>query len=472
MGIAVVVLVHAVLLPVLYVRLADVVRSSHERLFIDHARTFARMLADHLEREGASDAPQRIRDLLDIAIINGDGVYAEYTDDRGTLRSRLSRAGLDVPPRQDFSFHPDGDHVYFMKLPIRSGGRIAELRVGFDEMPAEAGIARALRQMFYVLAIYSGISLAAALYFGVRLARPIRELQDSSRSIASGDYGKGLHVASRIAELQDLSADLDHMRCALVGVNDRLRAEIVDKERAEARRRALESDLRHRQRLETVGTLAGGIAHEFNNALLPIILFTEAALEDLPPESPTREDLTRVLGSARRAREVVRNILTFSHKFDEAHLVDVDLGEAIAESLKLLAALVPSSVSLTSALDPRPMTVRADPALLQQLVINLCVNAYQSLGAHDGAVTVGLRRAAEQAELWVSDNGHGMDEATVARIFEPFFTTRGVGEGTGLGLSVVHGIVESFGAHIAVETAAGAGTTFRVFFPLVEGRAR
>ena len=468
--IAVVVLVHAVLLPVLYVRLSDVVRASHERLFIDHARTFARMLADELELEGASDPPRRIRDLLDLAILNGDGVYAEYVDGRGAVRSRLGRVGLRMPQRQDFHFREHGDHVYFLKLPINSGGRIAALRIGFDEMPTEMDIARALRRMFYVLAMYSSVSLAVALYFGARLARPIRELQNGARGIASGDYAKRLRVASRIAELQDLSADLDHMRRALVGVNDRLRAEIVEKERAESRRREIESDLRHRQRLETVGTLAGGIAHEFNNALLPIILFTEAALEDLPSESPTREDLARVLGSARRAREVVRKILTFSHKFDEAHFAVVDLGEAIAESIKLFAALVPSSVALTSTLEPRPMPVRADPALLQQLVMNLCVNAYQALGKADGAVTIGLRRTPGEAELWVGDNGHGMDEATAARMFEPFFTTRGVGSGTGLGLSVVHGIVESFGARIAVETAAGVGTTLRVFFPIIEDR--
>ncbi|MDE1923031.1 MAG: HAMP domain-containing protein [Gammaproteobacteria bacterium] len=469
--IAVVVLTHAVLLPVLYFRLSDVVRASHERLFVDHARTFARVLADQLELEGAADPPQRIRDLLDIAILNGDGVYAEYIDGRGAVRSRLGRASLHMPAQQDFSFREHGDHVYFLKLPINAAGRTAELRIGFDEMPTEADIARALRRMFAVLAVYSAVSLAVALYFGVRLARPIRELQDAARGIASGDYAKRLRVASHIGELQDLSADLDHMRRALVGVNQQLRAEIAEKEHAESRRRELESDLRHRQRLETVGTLAGGIAHEFNNALLPIILFTEAALEDLPAESPTREDLTRVLGSARRAREVVRKILTFSHKFDQAQFAVLDLGDAVAESLKLFSALVPSTVTLTPELEPSPMPVRADTALLQQLVMNLGVNAYQSLRKTGGAVTVGLRRAADSAELWVRDNGHGMDEATAARIFEPFFTTRGVGEGTGLGLSVVHGIVESFGARMAVETAVGMGTTFRIFFPIVEDPA-
>jgi len=478
---AIVVLIHAAALPALYFALSGVVRTSHERLFIDHARTFARMLAEQLELEGPAPAPQRIRDVLDLAILNGDGVYAEYLDDRGSVRSQLGRAGLDMPAQQDFNFNEHGDHVYFLKLPISARGHFAELRVGFDETPTEESIKLALRRMLTILAAYSGVSLLIAALLGLRFSRPIRELQNTSRAIASGDYAKRLQVESRVAELQDLTADLDHMRRTLVGVNELLRSEMIEKERAELRRRELENDLRHRQRLETVGTLAGGIAHEFNNALLPIILFTEAALEDLPGTAPVREDLSRVLGSARRARDVVRKILTFSHKVEGTTLNVVDLAVVVDEALNLFSALAPSSVIVTTECEARSAPVRGDASLLLQMVMNLCVNGYQALGERDGRLTIGLRRVSPagaqagstgaQAELWVRDNGHGMDEATVARIFEPFFTTRGVGQGTGLGLSVVHGIVESCGARIAVETAVAAGTTFHVFFPIVEEAA-
>src|SRR6202035_3529849 len=143
-------------------------------------------------------------------------------------------------------------------------------------------------------------AIAAALYLSNRLSRPIRRLQDVSRSIASGDYARTLNVSTGIRELHDLAADLEAMRRELVGVNDRLEQKIREKELAETRRDALEKQVRHRHRVETVGTLAGGIAHEFNNVLVPIILFTETAIQDLPPQSLSHNDLVRVLASARR----------------------------------------------------------------------------------------------------------------------------------------------------------------------------
>jgi two-component system cell cycle sensor histidine kinase/response regulator CckA len=144
------------------------------------------------------------------------------------------------------------------------------------------------------------------------------------------------------------------------------------------------------------------------------------------------------------------------------------------EGLNLFSALAPPSIEIRTQISQAIPLVKADATLALHLMMNLCTNAYQAMEGADGVLTIGLRNS-EQAgndmstparvELWVSDTGHGMDADTVERIFEPFFTTRSVGQGTGLGLSVVHGIVESFGASITVETKIGAGTTFRVFFP-------
>ena len=262
------------------------------------------------------------------------------------------------------------------------------------------------------------------------------------------------------------------MRRELVGVNDRLEQKIKEKEISEARRDELQKQLRHRQRLETVGTLAGGIAHEFNNVLVPIILFTDTALQDLPPGSASRSDLERVLAAARRAKNVVQKILTFSHVLGDAALAPIDLRTVVSESIVLFSALAPSSIEIRTEIAEKLPLVRADATLAGDIVMNLCTNAYQAMQRRKGVLTVGLRSscarragaAAPSVELWVSDTGHGMDQATVDRIFEPFFTTRAVGQGTGLGLSVVHGIVEIFGASITVETALGVGTTFRIFF--------
>jgi signal transduction histidine kinase len=148
----------------------------------------------------------------------------------------------------------------------------------------------------------------------------------------------------------------------------------------------------------------------------------------------------------------------------------------VSEGLNLFSALARPSVEIRTEIDAAIPLVKADATLALHLVINLCTNAYQAMAGAEGVLTVGLRSrekadagavAQSGVEFWVSDTGHGMDPVTVERIFEPFFTTRSVGQGTGLGLSVAHGIVESFGASIAVETEVGAGTTFRIFFPTV-----
>jgi signal transduction histidine kinase len=350
------------------------------------------------------------------------------------------------------------------------------LRLGFDEQPTLERINLALNRMLWVLAAYFGVAVLIAIVLSHRLSRPIHRLQDVSRSIASGDYAQALHVTTGIRELHELAADLEDMRRELVGVNNRLQAKIKEKEISEIRREELQKQLRHRQRLETVGTLAGGIAHEFNNVLVPIILFTETALQDLPPASASRADLERVLAAAQRAKDVVKKILTFSRELGDVKLAVIDLRNVIAEGLNLFAALAPPSIEIRTEMDENVPLVRADATLAVHLVINLCTNAYQAMQGTEGVLTIGLRyyedatvvgEPGEKVEFWVADTGHGMDPVTVERIFEPFFTTRSVGQGTGLGLSVVHGIVESFGATISVATEPGKGSTFRVFFPAV-----
>ncbi len=334
--------------------------------------------------------------------------------------------------------------------------------------------------MLLMLTAYLSVAIALSFYLSGRLSRPIRRLQALSRSIASGDYARVLNVNTGIRELHELAVDLEAMRRELVGVNDRLQQKIKEKEISEAGREELQKQLRHRQRLETVGTLAGGIAHEFNNVLVPIILFTETAMEDLPRDSTSRKDLERVMASARRAKNVVQKILTFSHVLGDAALAPTDLRSVVSESIVLFSALAPSSIEIRSDIAEDLPLVRADATLAGDVVMNLCTNAFQAMQNAKGILTVGLRlskpggptTSVASVELWVSDTGQGMDQGTVERIFEPFFTTRAVGQGTGLGLSVVHGIVEIFGASITVETAIGAGTTFRIFFPAIEDDSR
>ncbi|MHB8726450.1 MAG: sensor histidine kinase [Casimicrobiaceae bacterium] len=463
---------HLILLPALYFGVGYVIRKSQEDLFVQHARTFARVLADEFEVGAALDSPARTEDLLDLAIIHGESRFAELVYGGRSIRSHLGPPEIRAPREPDMRFAHGGDDTYFIVLPILHAGRSAELRLGFDERPTLARIRVTLIRMLLLLAGYLCVAIGIASYLSNWLSRPIRRLQDVSRSIASGDYAQALHVTTGIRELHDLAADLEAMRCELVGVNDRLQEKIREKEIAESRRDELQKQLRHRQRLETVGTLAGGIAHEFNNVLVPIILFTDTALQDLPPGSASHSDLERVLASARRAKNVVQKILTFSHVLGDTKLAALDLRSVVSESVLLFSALAPPSIEIRTEIAECVPLVRADATLAMDLIMNLCTNAYQAMQGESGVLTVGLRAAPHAAsaaapgvELWVSDTGHGMEQATMERIFEPFFTTRGVGQGTGLGLSVVHGIVESFGAGISVETSPGAGTTFRIEFP-------
>jgi signal transduction histidine kinase len=473
---AFVVALHLILLPALYYGLGYVVRKSHENLFIEHARTFARVLADEFELGVALESDSRTEDLLDLAIVHGDGRYAELTDGARSVRSKLGSPNIKAPRRTDLTFTEAPDEIYFVVLPIIHAGRNAELRLGFDEQPTLERIHLALNRMLVVLAVYFGVAMVIAIILSHRLSRPIHRLQDVSRSIASGDYAQALQISTGIRELHELAADLENMRRELVGVNDRLQAKIKEKEISEIQREELQKQLRHRQRLETVGTLAGGIAHEFNNVLVPIILFTEMALQDLPASSASRSDLERVLAAAQRAKDVVKKILTFSRELGDVQLALIDLKTVIADGLNLFSALAPPSIEIRTEIGDDIFPVRADATLAVHLVINLCTNAYQAMQGTQGVLTIGLRNhgvpqaaggTGARVEFWVSDTGHGMDPATAERIFEPFFTTRSVGVGTGLGLSVVHGIVESFSANIVVETEPGKGSTFRIFFPAV-----
>jgi signal transduction histidine kinase len=471
-----VVLLHLVLLPALFFGMGYVIRKSHEDLFVEHARTFSRVLAEEFEVGVALDSPERTEDLLDLAIIHGEARYAELFDRGNGMRSKLGSPDIVVPRHTDLGFGQGGDDIYFIVLPIVHAGHNAELRLGFDEQPTRERIELALGRMLWLLAAYLGVAVGIAVILSYRLSRPIHRLGDVSRAIASGDYAQALNVSTGIRELHELASDLEGMRRELVGVNHRLQAKIKEKEISEVRREELQKQLRHRQRLETVGTLAGGIAHEINNVLVPIILFTDTALQDLPPLSASRADLVRVLAAARRAKDVVKKILTFSRELDDAKVALIDLRGVVTEGVHLFSVLAPPTIEIRTEIGEGIPLVKADATLALHLVINLCTNAYQAMAGTEGILTIGLRYQ-EQAddgsvsqsrvELWVSDTGHGMDALTVERIFEPFFTTRSVGQGTGLGLSVVHGIVESLGGSIAVESEIGAGTTFRIYFPAV-----
>jgi PAS domain S-box-containing protein len=237
---------------------------------------------------------------------------------------------------------------------------------------------------------------------------------------------------------------------------------------AESKRRELEAQLHHSQRLEALGRLAGGVAHDLNNALVPVLAMTKRVIDRLPAGSSERRSLELALTGGRRAGELVRQILAFSRK-QAAEVSVLDLAELVREAMPMLAASVPATIRLEAAIDPvRP--VLANAGQIHQVLVNLVVNAAQAIGDAVGTVSIGVQPASEPARirLTVADTGPGMDETTQQRVFEPFFTTKEVGMGTGLGLSVVHGIVTSHGGTIVVASRPGHGTRFAVELPVAE----
>jgi PAS domain S-box-containing protein len=247
----------------------------------------------------------------------------------------------------------------------------------------------------------------------------------------------------------------------------------------------LGEQLRQSQKLEGVGQLAGGIAHDFNNLLLVIRSNAELVQEALAPGDPRRADLDEVLQAATRATALTRQLLAFSRK-QVLNLTTFSINDAVSSMEKLLRRVIGEDVQIRLALAPEAGAVQADPVQVEQVVLNLVVNARDAM-PHGGVVTIATALATVDPEsararadatpgeyvcLVVSDTGVGMDEATRARMFEPFFTTKPQGKGTGLGLSTVYGILKQSGGHVDVETAPGRGTSIRVYLPRAEAGQR
>ncbi|HEY3275912.1 MAG TPA: response regulator [Syntrophorhabdaceae bacterium] len=235
-----------------------------------------------------------------------------------------------------------------------------------------------------------------------------------------------------------------------------------------------EEKLRHAQKMEAIGTLAGGIAHDFNNILAGIIGFTEMVLEDTADGDPSRKKLELVMKSAFRGRDLVKQILAFSRK-TEYKREPVSLSQMITETINLLRASFPAMIEIEVLIKVKADAVFASPSEIQQVIMNLCTNAAHAMRESGGTLTLSLDEregvpvpgltAGSYAEVTVSDTGTGMDPEVMARIFEPFFTTKKTGQGTGMGLAVVYGIIKAMEGDITVESTPGAGSAFHVFFP-------
>lgn len=245
--------------------------------------------------------------------------------------------------------------------------------------------------------------------------------------------------------------------------------------------RRLERQLRRAQKMEAVATLAGGIAHDFNNIVTAILGFTDMVMDELPEGSKAHRRLKYVRDAGLRARDLVKQMLTFSRR-TETERKPIRMGPIVKETVQLLGATTSPSIKIQQTIEEEPESIFADPGQVEQVVMNLCTNAVQAMSTDGGVLRVSLSHiTVEEGKLpphphmspgrylkfSVEDTGCGMDNTTMERIFDPFFSTKRPEEGTGLGLAMVDGIVKSHHGAVTVTSEPGKGSVFTVFFPCV-----
>jgi PAS domain S-box-containing protein len=315
-----------------------------------------------------------------------------------------------------------------------------------------------------------------------RVLAPIcRQVLASGEPVANIEYASAVPPSgARRYWIGNHHALLDEVG-NIIGINVAIH-DITDRKRANEERAALETQLRQSQKMEALGTLAGGIAHDFNNVLTAISGNAQLAIEDLTPEHPATPSLQEIKRATGRAKDLVRRILAFSRPEQNIqHLID--LRPVVEEALRLLRATVPKMIDIRLEAEPELPAVMADATQVHQVLMNLGKNACDAMQNRGGTVTI--RLASERIDsllhspspdlhpgsylrISVEDTGTGIPPELIERVFEPFFTTKGHGEGTGLGLSVVHGIVRGHRGAILVHSQPGAGTVFDLYFPAAE----
>ena len=264
----------------------------------------------------------------------------------------------------------------------------------------------------------------------------------------------------------------------IIGVQGTL-MDVTGRKKSEDEKLRLETDLRRSQKMEAIGTLAGGIAHNFNNILYPIMGYAEMALEDLPEDSPVREEVNGILDATHRAKDLVKQILAFSHVTKEVFHPQ-DPTPILEDAATFIKGVLPATIRIETHMEESPGYIIGDRAQIHQMLMNLCTNAYQAMASQGGVLKLRLERFNPQPQdlprnlpphngayvkFSVIDTGEGMTRDVLDRIFDPYFTTKPVGEGTGMGLAVTHAMVEKHGGIIQVFSTPGEGTRFDILLP-------
>ena len=252
--------------------------------------------------------------------------------------------------------------------------------------------------------------------------------------------------------------------------------DITQRKAEELEKQYLEVKLLQAQKIKAIGTLAGGIAHDFNNILYPIIGFTEMSMQDLPENHPVQENLQNILQGGKRAADLVKQILAFSNQRDLEHK-PMAVQSIITETLKLLRSIIPSNILIEKNLPENDIYIFANSTEVQEVIMNVCTNAYHAMEATGGVLRLGLEKTPPGSALTnengrycclsICDTGTGISPEIIDNIYDPYFTTKEQGKGSGLGLSVVHGIIKSYKGSIDITSETGKGTAVKIYFPTI-----
>ncbi len=333
--------------------------------------------------------------------------------------------------------------------------------------------------LFEAIAVYTGQSKILLITKEHSMSREKQALIQKGREIALGRSVLEKAQSRLQADRNDLENRVLERTRELERINARLQQELEHRKQLETERTEMLIQLQQAQKMEAIGTLASGIAHDFNNILSAVIGFTELSLLDAPRGSQMHANLQHVVSAGQRAKKLIRQILTFSRQ-SNPETQPVQLQLIMREAIELLRASLPATIEIRHDVQSGAF-VMADPSQLHQVVMNLCTNASQAMLPDSGVLELALRNRridsntdlypdvmpGSYVEMVVSDTGHGMSPQILRRIFDPFFTTKEKGQGTGMGLAVVHGIVKNCKGQIVVQSKIGGGTTFRVLLPTV-----
>lgn len=315
-----------------------------------------------------------------------------------------------------------------------------------------------------------------------------QEANDNTRKVLSGEilkpvesvrYGKNgtpVHVIASGAPIM-----VDHVLMGAVA----LYTDITNLNQAKEEKIHLEKQLKHAQKMESIGTLTNGIAHDFNNIMGIILGNTELALNDIPEGDPAYSNLEEIRTASLRASNIVGQLLSFSRKTDQ-NLHPIEIARVVQDVLKLMRSTIPTTIEIHQDIQLTDETILADPTQINQIMMNLCINASHAMEETGGTLGVVLEemilddnsgknhpdlKRGRYVRIMVTDTGPGIDPEIIDRIFDPYFTTKGVGKGSGMGLAVVLGIVKNHGGAITVESSLGRSTRFSVLLPLAQGKA-